>query len=307
MSEAPGLVLGSAMWGWTTDKPTAFQLLDQFYKSGYRKVDGATNYPINKQPADFRRAEQILLEWVKAHGVQDLELIMKVGSVNNMRTPESNLTKSFLLIMLDEYKYAFEGNLSTLMLHWDNREAEEEVQETYEAFQLASEMGYQLGLSGVKFPELHARLNEAFGFDFCIQMKHNLLQSDYTRYAPFHGQKRFITYGVNAGGIKLKVSDYHINSSLKARGGNTADIHPIVAPLQGLLKKVNEKAERPVVSEMNHCGMAYAFHSPDVADILIGPSRVDQLERTIQFHEALRSYDYSDFYEGLKSIASRFN
>ncbi len=294
------------MWGWTTDKPTAFRLLDQFYESGQREVDGATNYPINKRPEDFRRAENILLEWINAHGVRDLKVMMKVGSVNNMRTPECNLSKSFLLIMLDEYRYAFGDNLDTLMLHWDNRTDAEAVAETFEAFKLARARGCRLGLSGIRHPEVHAKVNEAFGFDFRIQMKHNLLQSDYARYAPFHGQGRFITYGVNAGGIKLDPKAYQPDSSLRARGGDTEAPHPIAGPLQEVLSQANAAGGRPAVSGMNHCGMAYAYHSPDVSGILIGPSRAAQLQGTLNFYEALRRYDYSDFYQGLKAVAEQF-
>ncbi len=306
MNTAPTLILGTAMWGWTTEPATAFQLLDQFYDRGYREVDGATNYPINKNPEDFRRAERILLQWINAHGINDLRVMMKVGSVNNMRTPECNLSKSFLLIMLDEYRYAFGDNLDTFMLHWDNREAAEEIEATFEAFQRAQDLGYRLGLSGIRHPEVHARVNEAYGFDFRIQMKHNLLQSDYERYSPFHGEQRFITYGVNAGGIKLDPAAYHQGSSLKARGGDTEKPHPIVGPLQEVLKAANEQSNRPPVQNMNHCGMAFAFHSPDVGSILIGPSRPEQLEHTLNFHEALQRYDYSDFYKGLKRVAAEF-
>lgn len=306
MTKAPTLILGTAMWGWTTEKATAFKLLDQFYGRGYREVDGATNYPINKNPEDFRRAEHILLQWINAHGITDLKVMMKVGSVNNMRTPECNLSKSFLLIMLDEYRYALGDNLDTLMLHWDNREAATEVEETFEFFQRAKDLGYRVGLSGIRHPEVHDQVNETFGFDLRIQMKHNLLQSDYGRYAPFHGQPRFIAYGVNAGGIKLDPGTYHRDSSLKARGGDTETPHAIVAPLQQVLAEANTHTARPAVANMNHCGMAYSYHSPDVAGILIGPSRPEQLESTLNFHAALQRYDYSDFYEGLKSVAAQF-
>ena len=86
----PDLILGSAMWGWTLDAPAAFTLLDQFYAAGFRKIDGATNYPLNGVPTDFRGSENILAEWIKAHGVQDLEIIMKVGSISNQYSPEQD-------------------------------------------------------------------------------------------------------------------------------------------------------------------------------------------------------------------------
>ncbi|HKK79659.1 MAG TPA: aldo/keto reductase [Phaeodactylibacter sp.] len=296
------LVLGTAMWGWTTPKARAFELLDLFYAEGFREIDGATNYPINKQPADFRKAEQILLEWIDAHRVSDLKVMMKVGSLNNMRTPDHNLSKSFLLMMLDEYQHAFQDNFDTFMLHWDNRADKSEIEETYEALQIAQERGCRIGLSGIKFPDVHAAVNEAFGLDPRIQMKHNLLQSDYERYAPFHGKRRFITYGINAGGIKLDPAAYHEDSSLRARGGDVSAPHPIVEPLQKAIAAANEQTGRPAVSSMNHCGMAFAYHHPEVAGILLGTSRPSQLQDSINFFRAMQRYDYSDFYEQLKGV-----
>ncbi|MEN0006767.1 MAG: aldo/keto reductase, partial [Bacteroidota bacterium] len=201
--QAPILILGTAMWGWTTSPQQCFALLDYFYEAGFREIDAATNYPINKNPADFRKSEQILLEWIKANGINDLKVMIKVGSVNNLRTPEHNLQKSFLLVMLDEYRYLFGDNLDTFMIHWDNREDEQAIHASYEALQQAQQLGFRVGLSGIKHPAIHAKVNEQFQLDVRIQFKHNLLYSDYQRYAPFHGKQRFITYGINAGGLKL--------------------------------------------------------------------------------------------------------
>jgi aryl-alcohol dehydrogenase-like predicted oxidoreductase len=49
------LLLGTAMWGWTVSRPTCFDLLDTFYAAGFRQVDAAVNYPINKNPDDSER------------------------------------------------------------------------------------------------------------------------------------------------------------------------------------------------------------------------------------------------------------
>jgi len=214
------LILGTAMWGWTTPKETAFAMLDEWYEKGFREVDAATNYPIDKDPSHFRLSENILLEWINANGISDLEVMMKIGSVNNLRTPEHILTKSFILMMLDEYAFLFGKNLKTLMVHWDNRENEKEIEETFEAFVEVKNKDLKLGLSGIKYPRKYAKINQEYQFDFRIQMKHNLIYSDYERYKPFHGFPRFIAYGINAGGLKLDAKNYSEKSSLKARGGD---------------------------------------------------------------------------------------
>lgn len=302
LMQQPNLILGTAMWGWTTSRETAFALLDEWYAKGFREVDGATNYPINRQPEDFRRAENILLDWIKTHGVTDLEVMMKIGSVNNLRTPEHVLTKSFVLMMLDEYGYLFGKNLGTLMVHWDNREGVEAIGETLEALQTAIEKGLQVGLSGIRHPEIYAALNQDFQLDFRIQIKHNVLQSDYGRYAPFHGRRRFIAYGINAGGLKLDPALYAENSSLKARGADPDNLQPQVEKLNRIVAEANRSASRMAITAMYQIGLIYAFYQPDMQGILLGVSNLEQLKTSIDFYNLLNHNDYHDVFEKISSL-----
>lgn len=302
----PGLILGTAMWGWTVPEKHCFALLDEHYNRGFRQVDGATNYPINKRPEDFRKSENILLEWIGANGIRDLKVMMKIGSVNNMRSPEHNLNKSFLLMNLDDYRFRFGNNLDTLMIHWDNRSDKSLVLESLEALKQARDLGLRIGLSGIRHPEVYAQLNEGFSFNFSIQMKHNLLHSDYQSYQAFHGQNCFIAYGINAGGIKMDTSEYSGVSSFEARGGNTKVRHPIVAPLLKIIKKANSKKGAKAVKNFNHCGMTFAFYSPDISGILLGPSKVAQLKESLDFFEDLKNGSYFDLYTELKHLAENY-
>ena len=204
------LLLGTAQWGWTVSKSEAFQLLDSWLAAGNKGIDAATNYPINKLPEQFRAAEKILLEYIQAHGLQDLQVTMKVGSVNNMRTPEINLSPSFLHMIATEYQRVFTSNLQTVMLHWDNRSDEQEIRQTAEALlQIRQNLGLQPGLSGIKHPEIYAPSLKDLGLVADIQVKHNVLQSDISRYTPIYSgasgdEHRFFAYGINAGGRKLQ-------------------------------------------------------------------------------------------------------
>jgi aryl-alcohol dehydrogenase-like predicted oxidoreductase len=301
------LILGPAMWGWTTPKNIAFDLLDYFYANGFREVDSATNYPINKKPEDFRASEKILEEWIRVNGVSDLKILMKIGSLNNMRTPDHNLTKSFLLMNLDDYKFRFGKNLDTIMVHWDNRDSKAAIKDTFEAFQLIHNQGFKVGFSGVKFPEIYSDLNQKFGLDFRVQIKHNLLQSDYEKYRMFHDKKRFIPYGINGGGLKLNPQKYHDNSSLKVRGGKVDEIHPLVGDIQKILPKWNEKLADNSISTFNELAMIYAFHSPNVEGILIGPSKLSQLQNTVSIFESLKSSDfYKEIYAELAGLSKNY-
>lgn len=296
-------ILGTAMWGWTIDRTTCFELLDEFYQQGFRKVDAATNYPINKQPKDFRKAENILLDWINTHGIHDLQVMMKVGSVNNLRTPEVILNKSFLLLSLDDYAMKFGDNLDTVMVHWDNRSDLEEIRETFEFFEIAQKQGYELGLSGIKYPELYAQLNQTFNFDFVIQIKHNLLYSDYNRYRDFHGKPRFLAYGMNAGGIKLDPKSYTQNASLKARGWDGTDFE-IIPELKALLQQYNEQHDR-VFTQFYECGLLLAMYHPEVAGFLVGTSRLTQLRKTLDLAKEFAEGDFSELYASLLTLTPK--
>jgi aryl-alcohol dehydrogenase-like predicted oxidoreductase len=300
--DKPRLLLGTAMWGWTTPRETAFQLLGEWYRRGFRAVDTATNYPIDKVPAHFRLAEQILLEWIKAHGVNDLEVMMKTGSVNNLRTPEHLLTKSFLLMMLDEYKWMFGTNLSTLMVHWDNRGDAAAVEETLEGLDFVRKAGFRVGLSGIRHPEIYLMLNARFDLDFSIQIKHNPLHSDYKKYALFHGTRRFIAYGINAGGLKLRPEEYSPKGCLQARGGDPATPPDILRKLKAIVVKGNENTRRPKLEAMHQLGLISAYYQPDMAGILTGPSNLAQLAATVDFYQVLPEAGYDDIYNELKQL-----
>jgi len=302
MNTPPLPILGTAMWGWTTPRERCFEMLDHFYQAGYREVDTATNYPINKNAEDFRLAEKLLLEWIGTHGVKDLKVMMKVGSLNNMMTPDQNLSKSFLLLLLNEYRQFFGDNLDTFMVHWDNRDQQEEIEQTFEAFEEAQQQGLRLGLSGIKHPGLYATVNEKYRFQFRIQIKHNLLQSTLSHYQSLSSAGRFITYGINAGGLKLNPDQYTQSSSLAARGGDIQEVPPIVGQLKRLIQEVNHGESRPAINSMNQCGMVFAYHTPRVEGILLGTSRLSQLKESLSFYESLKNHDYEDFYEKLKQL-----
>lgn len=290
------LILGTSMWGWTISKKTAFGILDYFYEAGFRQIDTATNYPISKNPVHWRLSENILAEWIDTHGIADLQIITKVGSLTNLFSSEHNLNKSFLLMALEHYQTLYKNNLGTFAIHWDNRADKQDIKSTFEALQIAQKQGLKLGFSGIKYPEIYANLCEDYPFDFRIQIKHNILQSDYPRYPAFHGQKRFITYGINAGGLKLQPEQYSENSYLKARGGDTSKPHLIIEKIQLILKEINSKKERPPIHHFYQIGMAYAFYSPDIQAILLGSSSVEQWKGNVAFFENLKGFGYEDLY-----------
>lgn len=296
----PTLALGTAMWGWTVPPQTAFEMLDAYYSAGYRKVDTATNYPINKNPEDFRKAEGLIVEWTRTHGIRDLEVIVKIGSINNLKTPDNNLSKSFVLMCLDEYMQLLKQNFNTLMMHWDNREDAQAITRTFEALEQAHKRNISLGISGVRYPGVYYNVNQHFNFDFSIQLKHNLFYSDYERYRIFQGKRRFWAYGINGGGLKLHKEEYHQNSSLITRGGATDSAQSMTEALESWMRNEGQA----LGGSFHAWSLANAFYSTDMQGIVIGPSRLSQLQDIISTHKILQTTDLLPNCLALKALVA---
>jgi aryl-alcohol dehydrogenase-like predicted oxidoreductase len=299
------LLLGTAQWGWTVSRNEAFRLLDAWLAAGHRSIDAATNYPINKNPADFRAAEYILLEYIQAHGLRELEVTMKIGSMDNMRTPDINLAPSFVLMMAAEYRRLFGENLRVLMLHWDNRDTESEIHATLEALATVhQEMGLRPGISGIKFPETYARANRELDLPFDIQLKHNVLHSDVPHYSVLSPNKhRRFAYGINAGGLKLD-GPYPTDSTFLSRGGNPEKAAALLDKIRTVVPNWNLAFVRPPVRTMNHIGLIYAGLHPQLDGLVLGFSTANQLAETLDFWRNLETFDYSDIFASLTKISA---
>ena len=300
------LLLGTAQWGWTVARADAFRLLDAWLAAGHRAVDCATNYPINRRAADFRAAEKILLEYAQAHGLHDLQVTMKIGSLDNLRSPDVNLAPSFVLMMGEEYLRQFRENLRCVMFHWDNRDDSAAIHDSLHALAvLGKNYGLRPGLSGIAHPQAYAQANADLALDFDIQVKHNVLQSDYDRYAPLrltpHPSPLTFAYGINAGGLKLD-ADYRPDSTYLARGGDPEKAAVVLEKIRALLPTWNTAHVRPPVKTMNHIGLIHAGLHPGIGGIVLGLSSEAQLRETLDFWRNVEAFDYADVWAGLQKI-----
>jgi aryl-alcohol dehydrogenase-like predicted oxidoreductase len=290
------LLLGTAQWGWNTDSAAAFALLDAWLAAGCRRVDAATNYPINGQVADFRASERILLEYIAAHSLRDeLAVTVKIGSMTNVRTPDNNLAPSFLRMVADEYRRTLGGHLAGLMIHWDHRADPTAIGSTLDLLAEWQREGLQVGLSGIAHPDVYAQVNAAgHRLDFDIQLKINVFQSDWDRYAPLReaGQHRFFAYGTNAGGVQL-AGAYGPQSTLLARGGDPAFFEEKITRLRAALPKWNASV-RPPVTTMPQLGLLHAWCHEGLSGVVLGPRHVDQLRTSLDWVATLEMFDYQD-------------
>lgn len=299
------LILGSAQWGWNMDAKQVFQLLDAWLDAGEKRIDTATNYPIDRNPAHFQAAEQLLVEYIRAHGLKDLQVNVKIGSLDNMRSTEVNLSPSFILMMTEEYLRQLDGNLDCVMFHWDNRSNEQEIQASLEALQnMVDQFGIRPGLSGIAHPETYAAIGAALRMNFDIQLKHNVIHSDWAKYQALQqGGHSFFAYGLNAGGMKLD-ADYAPDSTLLVRGGDPAKMEARRAEILAQLPVWNTASVRPPIKTMNQIGLIYALHHPGFSGAVIGPSTIAQLQQSLECYRDLSVFDYADVFKGLSSLTT---
>lgn len=314
MTAPKSLVLGTAQWGWNVSAREAFGLLDAWLQAGFRAVDCATNYPINRNPADFRAAEKILLEYVRAHGLHDLRVTMKIGSLDNLRSPEVNLAPSFVLMMGEEYGRLFRENLHCVMFHWDNRDDATDIRASLESLaRLQKEIGIRPGLSGIRCPGRYAEANLDLSLSFDIQLKHNVFHSDVEKYVPLFPNHQtvkssnrptansFFAYGINGGGVKID-EHYEAGSVFLARGGQPEKVAAVLEKIRTLLPELNTAFVRPPVKTMNHIGLISAALHHALDGILLGVSSVSQLKETLDFYRNLDTFDYTDVFEALRKL-----
>ncbi len=269
------------MWGWTIGKETAMALLDTWYGAGFRQVDTATNYPIDGVADHFRLAENWLAEWIRAHGVTDLRVWIKVGSLTNERSPDHNLSEGFLLLALEHYGYLYGDNLDVFGVHWDNRSEREAIAETLRALEQARASGLRIGLSGIRHPEVWAEVLEGSDMRLLVQVKHNPVQSDLERYGPLHARADFVAYGINAGGLKLDPKAYRPDSSWVVRTG-ALDEPPLMASLRQMVRRWNAAHPDLPVHSFSQLGLCFALRHSDVGRLVVGASSVGQLADTLE-------------------------
>jgi aryl-alcohol dehydrogenase-like predicted oxidoreductase len=297
-------LLGTAQFGWQCDRQTAFALLDAWLAAGHRGVDTATNYPLNGQSADFKASERLLAEYIQAHGLRDgqLDITVKVGSMTNERTPDINLSPSFVRMMSDYYQSIFGSNLGCVMLHWDNRTDIAAIKDTLATLTELSAEGLRPGLSGIAHPDVYAHVVSTFfvALKLDIQLKINPLYADWNRYAPLQTaphQHRWFAYGLTAGGIRLG-ADYTDTSTLRARGGDAAAAEPALERLRSLLPIWNS-AVRPPIKAFWQLGIIRAVYHPQLTGAVLGVRDTAQLRTTLEWIRDVQTFDYADVVKGL--------
>ncbi len=275
--------LGTALWGWSVDQATAFAILDYFYGAGYRWVDTAMNYPINGNPADFRRSVTTLTAWCRDREVSDLQIVCKIGSLSNQKSPEHNLHPDFLAQELQYLRLGLGSNLAALMIHWDNRD---DVIAIANSLTWLQAQGVGVGLSGIKHPEIYATCGQHLSTPQ-IQIKHNFLSSGLDHYAPLAPwQPQFWAYGIAVSGLKLSQQQYEANSYVRLTKGDDYHTQWLTPKRQMVLETLI--SSHPALQSLYHVGLAYAEQDTRLAGYLLAPTTLAKATDALSCLAALR-------------------
>jgi aryl-alcohol dehydrogenase-like predicted oxidoreductase len=193
------LVLGTARWGSQIEELTAHKILDNFVNAGGRYIDGATNYPINGIPNDYGLANRFLTNWLSCNRGIEISVFIKVGSINNLGTPEADLSPESLERQLDALHGQFGSNLRGMGIHWDNR-SEDKLLEIGETTQKLSELfrnGYRVGISGISCKKAYFELAPSLAQFWEIQVKESPINQDVRNsYLTFFPRAQYFAYGI---------------------------------------------------------------------------------------------------------------
>ncbi len=282
------LSLGTAMWGWAVDRSAAFLLLDNFYREGGRYIDTASNYPINGVSSDFGQSASFIAQWCKVHSVSDLKVTYKVGSVSNENTAQNDLTYNFLHEKLVWAIQNFGENLHCIMLHWDNRSDGSMLKDTCKFLKELNQYGIEVGLSGVKYPEIYRQSLVDIGCkELNIQLKYNFLHGGFEDYMSLSSMRpKYWAYGIAAGGLKLFDSEYNKKSSVSL-------VRPKGYSQQLLSKKrisiLNRVIDKNIYfKSLYHISIAYSEQEDRLFGYIIAPARVSQLMDIFHFIEKVK-------------------
>jgi aryl-alcohol dehydrogenase-like predicted oxidoreductase len=173
------LILGGNVFGWTTDEPTSFKVLDAFAEAGFNAIDTADVYSKWHTGNEGGESETIIGKWMKARGNRDtIVVITKVGS--DMGPGRKGLKAAYIEEAVEHSLRRLQIERIDLYLsHWPDKDTAYE--ETLAAYQklLAKGNVAAVGASNLDAAQLKASLD--------IASKHKLpryevLQPEYNLY-----------------------------------------------------------------------------------------------------------------------------
>ncbi len=217
------------------------------------------------------------MEWNKFNPEIKLNIICKIGSLNNIKTPKCRLDKSFLYLTKEIILQKLKESLSCIMVHWDYRSDKKDIIETIDFFEDAYKEGFKIGLSGIKYPEIYFENSKKLLDKWIIQVKENILNNRVRKqYQKFFPNCHYQAYGINLGGIKLNKHEAGI--SIKLRGINISS--SAKEEIESMFKK---NSINPKPSSIYDFLLASVSLRDDISSLINTPRDTSQLSKSIKY------------------------
>ena len=131
--QAPQIIFGGNVFGWTLNEEDSFRMLDQLLERGYTCIDTADVYSKWAEGNKGGESEKIIGKWMKERGVRDkITLATKVGS--DMGQGQKDISKDYILkAAQDSLKRLQTDYIDLYYTHWDDDRTP--VEETLSAYQ----------------------------------------------------------------------------------------------------------------------------------------------------------------------------
>ncbi|WP_417665695.1 aldo/keto reductase [Pseudidiomarina sp.] len=293
-----GIFLGSAMWGWAVTKHDVFSLLDQFVERGECLIDHATNYPINGVKEDFGIGLNWLAEWLSMNPSSGLEVLVKIGSLNNLGGPECDLSPQKIEDDYCKIQDKLGDRVKCVSIHWDNRssiENADEIISTLESlFRISRSNNCRIGISGIQDIELYSEFFSTNSVKPVIQVKENMLTSQARiNYSKYIKEADYIAYGIHLGGLRQDSS------------GDTKTLRGIEHP-EWLIKAFDNALHhadiKPSPNNFYDISLYLAHVNSHLSGVIIGPKNATQLKSMLDFWDTLKKSKNLLDHSALKAI-----
>ena len=158
---APPIIFGGNVFGWTVNEKDSFKLLDQLFDMGINMIDTADSYSHWAPGNKGGESETIIGKWMKERGNRDKMVIAtKVGS--NPGKDGRDISKDYILKAAeDSLRRLQTDHIDLYFTHWDDDRTP--VEETLEAYQKLMNQGKvrYIGSSNISNERLKASLKAA--------------------------------------------------------------------------------------------------------------------------------------------------
>lgn len=176
--EISPIFLGTAGWAQKVTKEEAYRILETFYRNGFRWIDTATNYPMDREPKNYGKTISWLSDFYS--DFPDLKVFVKAGSATNLGDSTQLINASYFALIFDILGNRLGDSLGGIGIHWDNEIENSDHNALIDFFSELNSRGFVIGMSGIANHELYTASPIATKLPWIIQTNLSPVRSKQT-------------------------------------------------------------------------------------------------------------------------------